>query len=151
VADYVNITGVPPWDGRYELDLDGQPLTTTEWGWVKRRAGYLPLTLTGEAFADPELIAVLAAIAVRRAGTLEPREVEGFIDRLFDAPFGNTITLEAGDTAGDADPPPESNAAKLSSNGASSTNGSESSAILPPPTGVPASATSASAPPTSVT
>lgn len=147
------LDGIKPYDGRYELDIDGQPLTTTEWGWIKRRAGYLPLTLTGEAFADPELIAVLAVIAVRRAGTIEAREVDALMDRIFDAPFGATVTLEPGatDDEGDAGPPPSSSDVRLSTNGASSPNGSESSDSPATPTGVPPSDTSPSAPQMSAT
>ena len=64
MADWITLTGVKPYDGRYLLDLDGQPLTMREWGWIKRHAGYLPLSLTGEAFTDPELITMLAIIAM---------------------------------------------------------------------------------------
>jgi hypothetical protein len=150
LSDFVTLNGVPPYDGRYPLDLEGQPLTTTEWGWVKRRAGYLPLTLTAEAFADPELIAVLAAIAVRRAGTVDDRDIETLLNRLFAAPFGDTITMES-DDQGDADPPPRNSDAKPSSDGAGSTNGSDSSVTPPQPTGSRASDTSPSAPAMSAT
>ena len=37
--------GVPPYDGRYDFDLEGRELTTREWGWIKRLSGYLPLTI----------------------------------------------------------------------------------------------------------
>jgi hypothetical protein len=149
LADYITITGLRPYDGRYELDLDEQPLTTREWGWIKRHAGYLPLTLDENSFADPELITVLAVIAVRRAGTVELRDVPDLFDRLADAPFGSTITLETG-VDGDADPPPESTASKPSINGASSQTGSESSDGPRSPTGPPASDISVSVPATSV-
>ena len=54
----IAITGCKPYDGHYELDFN-QELTTREWGWIKRHAGYLPLaaTLTSErifeAFLGP--------------------------------------------------------------------------------------------------
>ena len=47
--DWLTIKGVPPWDGRYEFDLEDRELTTREWGWIKRWSGYLPLTVA-EAF-----------------------------------------------------------------------------------------------------
>jgi hypothetical protein len=144
LADRIVIDGLRPWDGSYELDIDEEPLTTTEWGWIKRRAGYLPLTLDANAFADPELIAVLAAIAVRRGGTVETRDMDDLLDRIFDAPFGPTVTLHAGDQAGDAGPPPASSAPKQSSNGDSSTTASDSSASPAAATGDPASDTSES-------
>ena len=39
MALWLRLDGVKPYDGRYELDLDGQPLTRREWGWIKRNAG----------------------------------------------------------------------------------------------------------------
>jgi hypothetical protein len=156
MADWITVTGLKPWDGRYQLDLDEQPLTTREWGWIKRHAGYLPLTLTGEAFADPELVAVLAVIAVRRAGTLTVAEVPALVERLADAPFGTTVTLETDDAQvrdadeGDADPPRPSSDVRPSTSGTSSPNGSATSAGPPKPTGAPASDTSVSAPSMSV-
>jgi hypothetical protein len=146
LSDWLTITGVRPYDGRYELDLDGQPLTTREWGWVKKYAGYLPLTLTGEAFTDPELIAVLAIVAARRAGVIDTADVPGLIDRLADAPFGTTITLDTDDQEpeleGDAGPPPGSSGVRPSSDGASSPTGSVSLDGPPTATGGPPSATS---------
>jgi hypothetical protein len=156
LADQVVIQGVRPYDGSYELDLDGQPLTTREWGYIKRHAGYLPLTLDENTFADPEFVAVLAVIAVRRAGTIEEREITGLLDRLFDAPFGATVTIETDgadlDEEGDADGPPAgSSDSRPSSNGADSTTASDSSENPPKPTGPRRSDTSGSAPAMSVT
>ena len=74
LMDYIVIEGVPPYDGRYEFDLEGRELTTREWGWIKRHSGYLPLTIE-DGFTDPELVTVFAAIALRRAGKVEAREV----------------------------------------------------------------------------
>ena len=91
--DYIVIEGVRPYDGRYEFDLAGQELTTREWGWIKRLSGYLPLTVE-EGLSDPELIVVFAAIALRRAGKVEPKEVPEVFERLSDAPFGAAITME---------------------------------------------------------
>ena len=75
--DWLILEQVPPYDGRYEWDLEGRELTTREWGWIKRLAGYLPLNIE-DGLGDPELIAVFAAIALRRAGKVETtRSPEG--------------------------------------------------------------------------
>ena len=147
--DYITIEGVRPWDGRYEFDLENRELTTREWGWIKRLSGYLPLTIDeGFEGADPELFATFAAIALFRAGKVTAREVPEVFERLADAPFGSTITLE-GDQEG---VPIEENPSRPSSPASESisgTDGPKSSASLdgnPTPTGTPDLATSASAP-----
>jgi hypothetical protein len=147
--DRIVIEGVRPYDGRYELDLGGAPLTVREWGWVKRHTGYLPVTLDENTFTDPEMITMLALIALRRAGTITVAQVGEVWDRFADAPFGSAITFEADPAADreedDAGPP----ASSSNGNGPSSGDGSAtSSAISGWPTlassGTPASAISAS-------
>ena len=97
--DYLTIEGVKPYDGRYEFDLENRALTTREWGWIKRHSGYLPLTIDeGFRGADPELYAVFAVIALHRAGKIDARDAGDMYERIADAPFGATITLE-GDEA----------------------------------------------------
>jgi hypothetical protein len=150
MADTITIAGVRPYDGRYELDLDGAPLTTREWGWIKRFAGYLPGDLNPDTFVDPQMITVLALVAMRRAGTVEPAQVPEVWERFADVPFGSAITFEPGEQEADADGPPAG-----SSNGSSSTSGDSSRGTSarsddpPSRTGSPPSATSASAPVTS--
>ena len=150
----IAVTGAKPYDGRYPLDIDEQPLTTREWGWIKRNAGYVPLTLTGEAFSDPELIMVLAVIAMRRAGRVQTEQFAEVWERFNDAPFGSTLTIEDDtnevDDEDDAGPPARSNSGSSSSNGASSPTTSESSDDPRRVTGSPRSATSESAPAISV-
>ena len=93
LVDWLILEHVPPYDGRYEWDLEGRELTTREWGWIKRLAGYLPLNIE-DGLGDPELIAVFAAIALRRAGKVETNEVPRAFEYLSDAPFdGSAITL----------------------------------------------------------
>src|SRR5262245_42243516 len=149
---WITVTGVKPYDGRYLLDLagpDGLTLTTREWGWVKRLTGYLPLTIEeGWDGADPELFAVFAAIALHRADRVDTKEVPAVYERIADAPFGNTITLEPDpdqdEEEGDDSPPPRRPDASSSSSGAGSTT---SSATSPEPqngSGTPDSDTSAS-------
>ena len=154
MASWITLTGVKPYDGRYELDLDGQPLTMREWGWIKRNAGYLPVTLTGETFADPELITMLAIISMYRAGKITNQQVPDLWDRFQDVPFGSTITLEADQddaVEDDAGPPPGKKSEKQSSNGGSSPTGSVNQDDHPRHTGSQRSGTSVSVPVTSGT
>jgi hypothetical protein len=149
--DWLVVQGVKPWDGRFEFDLEGSPLTTREWGWIKRLSGYLPLTLdAGLAGGDPELFSCFAAIALRRAGMIDNRQVAEVFERLVDSPFETTIKLEsdtAGDSAeGDASPPPPNSNGSASISGLDSPPSSENSYDLPRATGMPGSAISESSP-----
>jgi hypothetical protein len=151
VADFVVVEGLKPWDGTYPLDIDEAPLTTREWGWIKRLTGYLPADFT---LNDPEVICALAVVAMHRAGRVTTVEVPATFERIVDAPFGPTIRLEATDEAGDADDPPHP-AGATGSNATSSGNGlapsSETSGPARSSTGIPASASSVSDPETLVT
>jgi hypothetical protein len=141
-VDWIVITGVPPWDGRYPFDIAESEPTTREWGWIKRLSGYLPTTIEeGLRGADPELICAFAAIALRRAGKLQTDEVPALFDRLVDAPFGATVKLETDAAAdeGDAGPPPENSNASSSSSGTGSPTSSERSEPTPAASGIPAS------------
>lgn len=130
------LAGVKPYDGTYPLDF-AQELTTREFGWIKRLAGYLPLQLDDAITGgDPEFFCVLAAIALHRAGRAEAREVPAVFERLADAPFGSAITVvldteEEQAAEGDAGPPE----VRQNGSGAISGPGSRtSSETLPPPT-----------------
>ena len=91
---YMAVTGIPPYDGRYEFDPE-RDFTTREWGWIKTLAGYLPLTISdGFEGADPELFAALAVICLHRAGKVDTRQIKDVYDRILDAPFGTTLRLE---------------------------------------------------------
>ena len=145
--DYIVVEGVRPYDGRYEFDLEGQALTTREWGWIKRLSGYLPLTVD-EGARDPELIVVFAVIALRRAGKVEPRDVPAVFETLSDAPFGSTITMETDVVEEEAEekrPPPESSTSSGDTSGPSSQKSSETLALSPNRSGTPGSVTSLSA------
>jgi hypothetical protein len=145
--DYIVLDGVKPYDGRYELDLEQQPFTTREWGWIKRHANYLPLTLwDGFQGGDPELFAVFAVIALRRAGRIDATEAQGMFDRLQDTPLG-AVRYEAGVQEPVEDPTGSSNGNNGSS-GAGSRTSSEQSDPTPPASGIPVSATSQSDPAT---
>jgi len=153
--DWIVITGVMPWDGRYPFDIADSEPTTREWGFIKRLSGYLPTTIEdGLRGADPELICVFAAIAVRRAGKIQNDEIQGLFDRLADAPFGATVRLDT-DTSeleddGDVGPPAGSSNGNASSSGSDSPTSSETSPATPEGSGTPASATSGSDQPTLV-
>ena len=151
--DYIVLEQVPPYDGRYEWDLEGRELTTREWGWIKRLAGYLPLNIE-DGLGDPELIAVFAAIALRRAGKVEANEVPQAFERLSDAPFDGPGSRLETDTVeeGDADsPPPSSSSSNGATSGPGSPTSSEPSTATPAASGTPGSATSTSARLTSAT
>jgi hypothetical protein len=152
LADRIVISGVRPWDGSYEIDLDEQPLTIREWGWLKRYAGYLPARFDPDSWSDPELIGVLAIVALWRSGTIQPGDVGDVWDRLEDAPHGSTIRLEFGEAIAaedDAGPPAVSSNASGSTSGDSSTTASVSSDAHRSRTGSPASDTLPSVPLTS--
>ena len=148
--DFIVIEGVKPWDGRYEFDLDGQPFTTREWGWIKRFSNYLPLTVDqGWRGGDPELFAAFAVISLHRAGRVTPDDAADVYDRFADAPFGSTIRLEVGTgRESDAGPPPGNDNESSSFSGAGSPTSSE---MWAPPDGIPALATSVSDPAMSAT
>jgi hypothetical protein len=129
--DTVTLAGLKPFDGSYEIDLAAQPITQREWGWVKR-------------YADPQMVGVLAMMALHRNGKVETRDVPGLWERLEDAPFGATVTYEPGPVEDDADPPPPSSDARPSSNGADTSKSSETQEQPPSRTGPPPSATSGS-------
>lgn len=95
MADLIVVAGVKPYDGEYELDVEHAPFTTLEWRWVKKIAGYLPLTIgEGMAGADPDLFCAFAVIAMRRAGKIDKDDALSVAERLADAPFGSAITIE---------------------------------------------------------
>jgi hypothetical protein len=151
-VDWIVVEGVKPWDGRYEFDLERQPLTTREWGWIKRLAGYLPITID-EGFdgGDPELFTCFAVIALRRAGQIENRDVAATYERIIDLPQERTIRIESDTEAieDDASPPATSSNGKQGSSGPSSPTSSETLPLSPARSGTPASASSGSGPATS--
>jgi hypothetical protein len=146
----IRVTGCPPYDGSYELDLERE-LTTREWGWIKRHAGYLPLALTDEAFGDPELVCVFAVIALRRAGRIEPGEVPRVYERLLDTPFGDAITFEAEEEEAEERPPPSSSSSSAATSGGASKASSGTPGNHRRATGTRGSGSSASARVTSAT
>ena len=154
MAEQVVIQGVKPYDGEYELDLEGEPLTTLEWRWVKKISGYLPLTMhEGFSGGDPDLVCALAVIALRRNGKIAKEQALAVAERLADAPFDGAalqlIFSDAEDDAeGDAGPPeepPATESPKRSSGGSSSPS-SDQPEQSPPPTGTEDSETPTSDP-----
>jgi hypothetical protein len=152
-VDYVVVKDVPPYDGRYELDLENRPLTTREWGWVKRLAGYLPVDMEDEnKWTDPEFVTVLALITFVRSGKIQREEVPHVYERLLDTPFDLArITLEMGAVAEATEPAPLAASSSLSTadSGPSLNGSSETSEPSPSPSGIPDSASLESAFPTS--
>jgi hypothetical protein len=146
MADRIVIEGIPPYDGVYPWDLDRQELTTREWGWIKRLTGYLPLDLSEPSkWGDPEVLVCFAAMALRRAGRVEAREVPQVFERFADVPFdGAKIQLETEEAEeDDAVPLPSSNG-NTAASGSNSPPSSEPSTPNPPRSGTPASASTES-------
>lgn len=113
MADTVVITGVRRYEGEYELDLVGEPLTTLEWRWIKKIGGYLPVTVdAGWVGRDPDLFLALAIIGLYRAGKIEKDQAHTVAELLADAPTSAIRIVgeaqeEEGEKDGDADDPPE--------------------------------------------
>lgn len=150
---WINLTGVKPYDGRYEFDVPTTEFSTYEWGWIKRFAGYLPLTINeGWDGGDPQLFAVFALIALYRAGRITAKDAPDVFDRIGAAPFGSTIRLEndqadEDEEAEDASPPVPSSPESTNTFGGGSTTSSEPpTAAIPDGSGIPDSDTSASTP-----
>jgi hypothetical protein len=144
--DYIVISA-PPYDGRWEFDLEGLELTTREWGWIKRLSGYLPLTIE-EGLSDPELICVWACVALTRAHKVERKDVPSVFEQLSDLPL-STIKMETDveeKAEDDAGPPPSSSSGSGGSSGAASGPSSETLVIPPNRSGTPDSVTSESGP-----
>ena len=153
--DWLTIKGGTVYDGRYEFDLAATDFTVREWGWIKRHAGYLPLTLEkGFAGADPELYVAFAAIALYRARRISAHDVPRVIEVLADVPGTLTIRLESDapeveEDGGDEPLPPPSSRSSTESERFSG-NGSMTSSETSPPSqetsGTRDSATSESLP-----
>lgn len=105
MADKIVIAGARPYDGEYDLDFVGEPLTTLEWRWIKKISGYLPLTVgigwTGE---DPDLFLAFAVIGLRRAGKIEKGEALSAAERMEDS-AKITLVFEDEEEEVEADPP----------------------------------------------
>lgn len=93
--------------GEFELDIDGEPLTSLEWRWIKKISGYMPLTLDeGLAGGDPDVVLALAVIALVRAGRVAESEAVATSEVLARAPAdGTAITLIASEE--DEQSPPD--------------------------------------------
>ncbi len=95
MSDRIVITNIRPYDGEYDLELQDRPLTALEWRWIKKLAGYLPGTFRdGLEGSDPDLVCVLAVIAMYRSGRVDRQSAPTVFDRISDAPFdGAAISL----------------------------------------------------------
>lgn len=152
----LTLSGVYPYDGRYELRLEGDLFTISEWGWIKRFSGYLPATVfDGFDGGDPELMATFAVIALHRAGRITSKDARDVFDQIGRGQLGSTLQIEADpgdeDDEDDAGPPPSRSSANGTVSGDGSPTSSERSAPTPPATGTLGSGISASAPAMSAT
>lgn len=146
----ITIRNSAPWDGVYEFgELDA--FTVREWGWLKRFAQVYPATLVDALRrADAELVAVIAVIALHRAGRVNPDQAQDVWERLGDGPFASSFDLDFGDTEtggeDDAGPPAANSTGSSDSSGAGSTASSATPPNPPNGSGGPASAISQSGP-----
>jgi hypothetical protein len=111
--DRVIVTGVPPFDGEFELDLSTRVFSTLEWRWIKKISGYLPLTIQeGLEGGDPDIFVVMACIALYRAGRITKEQVYAAAETLAEPPFDGAaiqiIVGERDEEAGDERPPASS-------------------------------------------
>jgi hypothetical protein len=91
------ITGIPPYDGDYELDSD-RAFNAREWRWIKKVSGYMPLTVTeGFEGGDPDLFVALAVIAMAREGKVTREDGMKVADVLAEAPFDGAAITMVGD------------------------------------------------------
>ena len=133
MAQWITLEGVGVFDGRYELAI-GEGLTTREWGWIKRLAGYLPAEVDVAQLGDPELICCLAVIALRRAGKVEQAEVPQAFEQLIDAPPTAAFRLEVDpeESEADAGPPAPSSSENGATSGDDSMTNSASLTVATP-------------------
>jgi len=150
--DWIVIEGMKPYDGRYELDMQVE-FTVREWGWIKRLAGYQPVTVgDGVQGADAELFTVFGLIALHRAGKISTADVPDLWERFQDSPMFARIRFETDEAGGEAEPaedPSGSSPGNETSSGPASTPSSETSATPPNGSGTPAPDSSLYALPTS--
>ena len=140
-----------PYDGRYPLVMTAE-FNARELGWAKRYAGRLPADIDeGLDGLDAELFVVLALVAMSRAGKIQPTDIPDVFERLSDAPFIETFKLEGAPAEEEASPPPPSSDVNGGSSGPGSPKSSPTSVLPPKHSGMPASVTSPSDQPTSVT
>jgi hypothetical protein len=137
------VTGITPYDGKYELDGD-RAFSTREWRWIKQISGYMPLTV-GDGFkgGDPDLFVALAVIAMNREGKIDRDDVLDVAETLAEAPFdGAAITFDVGEeddaplseTSGPDGSSKSGSLENKTSSGQSSPNGSETSDTTQPAT-----------------
>lgn len=141
------IVSVPPYEGEYELDIEGHPFSTVEWRWIKQIAGYMPLTIEkGWEGGDPDLFLAFAVIAMRRAGKIRKDEVLLVAEEIEEAAMDGTSIAFRGDAAEADDADPTSGSAPDDSTPSSGESSSESTeptpeSETPPPSGTQDSAT----------
>src|SRR5262252_5063885 len=110
--DRVIVSGIPPFDGEFELDLSTRVFSTLEWRWIKKISGYLPLTIQqGLEGGDPDIFVVMAVIALYRAGKIQREQAYMAADALAEPPCdGSAIQIFVGESEqpGDVRPPASS-------------------------------------------
>lgn len=136
------ISGARPYDGRYPMI----PFNRYEQGQIRRLAGWMPLQYE-EALqgGDAEFVAMIAVLAMKRAGSVAREDVADVFQRLLEMD-GCEITLEGEEAADEPGPPPTSSGENRSSSTPDISPSSETSQRSPTPIGTPGSDISESAP-----
>lgn len=102
----IQIRGIKPWDGDYDLDTD-RAFNAREWRWIKQVSGYMPLTVSdGFAGGDPDLFVALAVVAMCRSGRIEKAQGLDVAEQLSEVPFDGAAISMVGDAVEDADDVP---------------------------------------------
>lgn len=141
----------PGFEGRYEFDLEANPLNTREWGWLKRLTERVPETMPG-GLSDPEVHTAFAMIALVRAGKVPTEQWRQVYEQLSEVPYVEGLITEEvfGELEeDDAGPPQSSSSENGGSSGADSTESSETSVLPPRASGTHGWDTSEFAPPRS--
>lgn len=102
----LQVAGIRRYDGEYEFDPD-RPFNALEWRWVKKFAGYFPLTIQdGIRVGDPDVYLVLAIIAMHRSGKLDPRDADDIFEEMSYKPFEETVIIADSDDESQDEPVP---------------------------------------------
>ena len=160
------LKGIPPWDGRYEWDID-RALNVREWRYIKKISGYLPATMDGGLEGDdPELYVALAVVCMVRAGKVDKDDALRVAEQIGEAPFDNaSLVIQMppkdeeepevplvltpppdGPSRSETGSSPRSSDETASGSGKTSTPSSGRSDATPEPTGITGSDTAAAPP-----
>lgn len=100
------IAGIRRYDGEYEFDPQ-RKFNALEWRWVKKYAGYFPLTMQeGIRVGDQDLDLTLGLIAIHRSGKLDPADADALFEEMSFHASDELITVLDDGEQGDEEPTP---------------------------------------------